>query len=132
MSDQPAYVVRGATMYCHFGTHRRRINLPESHGTYVNEKPMMNVDDCKPDNIPYFGICISPNNTSSEVIYLIAEDGTTISGKPCLPVPFGNWRNGKEGTLVEGKAALTTQSTLVCSLSCEKEIAFLKDGQHDE
>lgn len=130
MSDQSAYVVRGATMYCNQGTHCRRINLPQSHGSYVNEKSMMNVDDCGADNVPHFGICVSPTNISSEVIYLIAEDGSTISGKPCRPLFWGKWMNGKEGTLVDGKAALTTDSMLICS--CKGQISFLTDGQHDE
>ncbi len=130
MSENPAYIVRGALMQCKLGSHRRRINLPKSHGSYVNEKPMMNVDDCKPDNIPYFGICNSMSNLNSAVIYLIAEDGSTISGKPCFPAFYGKWVNAKEGTLVEGKAALTKDSVIFCH--CMGAVTFLKDGQHDD
>ncbi|NFS30512.1 DUF4280 domain-containing protein, partial [Clostridium botulinum] len=31
-----AYVVRGAKMKCNKGSHKKRINLPVSHGTYSN------------------------------------------------------------------------------------------------
>lgn len=131
MSDHPAYVVRGALMECEMGSHHRRINLPESHGSYVNDKPMMNEEDCKPNHIPYFGICKSVHNLNSEVVHLIAEDGSgTISGKPCVPIFYGKWMNAKEGTLVEGKAALTTDSVIFCD--CKGVVTILKDGQHDD
>ncbi|MEC0245991.1 DUF4280 domain-containing protein [Paenibacillus chitinolyticus] len=125
----PRYVVRGAYIQCQYGTHKRHINLPNSHGSYVNEKPMMNEEDFKPDNISHFGICTSPLNQSGETIYLISESGETISGKPCLPSILAKWTYSKETTKVAGKPALTTDSELHCEL--QGVIKFLNDGQHD-
>jgi hypothetical protein len=42
----------------------RQINLPVSHGAYVNGKPLMIKTDRTPDTIPYCGICSSQNNIS--------------------------------------------------------------------
>lgn len=131
MEEGARYVVRGAAMRCNCGSHQRRINLPVSHGSYVNEKPMMNLDDNQPvENIAHFGICASPINQDGSIIYLIAEDGQNISGKPCVPTIYAPWINAKEDTKVEGKAALTTDSLLICRF--EGVIKFISDGQHDE
>ena len=131
MQGGTRYVVRGAKMRCHCGSHSRRINLPVSHGSYVNGKPVMNSEDYKAgENIAHFGICTSPSNPSNATIYLIAEDGQTIAGKPCTPTICAPWLQAKEDTRVEGKAALTTDSQLICGY--QGIIRFLTDGQHDE
>ncbi|ANY65229.1 hypothetical protein BBD42_01095 [Paenibacillus sp. BIHB 4019] len=129
MGGQPAYVVRGATMRCTCGTHSRRINLPESHGSYVNGKPMMNEDDNTSENVPYFGICFSPKMAAGEIVYLISEQGENIGGPPCMPEIFNKWVLPKENAKVDNKPALTTQSFLTCAM--EGRIYFLSDGQHD-
>ncbi|MGG1787621.1 DUF4280 domain-containing protein [Brevibacillus formosus] len=131
MQEGPRYVVRGAKMRCNCGSHQRRINLPVSHGSYVNEKPMMNIEDYKPvENIAHFGICQSPTNQNNSIIYLIAEDGQNISGKPCTPTIYAPWIKVKDDTKVAGKAALTTDSLLICGY--DGVIRFFSDGQHDE
>ncbi|MNZ52539.1 hypothetical protein D3C78_703850 [compost metagenome] len=130
MSDESYYIVRGAHMACECGTHRRRINLPQSHGAYVNGKPMLHEEDNKPDNIPYFGICFSEMNQSGETIYLISEDGQKISGKPCMPRFMDKWLLAQETAQVDGKAALTTESFLVCDLM--GKVYFLSTGQHED
>ncbi|WP_259392010.1 DUF4280 domain-containing protein [Paenibacillus thiaminolyticus] len=127
----PRYVVRGARMQCICGSNPRRINLPRSHGSFVNGKPMMNETDCKPlENIPHFGACQGERNPSGETVYFIAENGDTITGKPCMPEFLETWVYAKENTKVEGQPALTTDSLLVCNWG--GVIYFLSDGQHDE
>lgn len=131
MPDGASYIVRGAKMRCSCGSHPRRINLPVSHGSYVEDKPMMNEADSRLlVNIEDFGICNSPANPNNAIIYLIAEDKSTISGKKCCPVILSNWINTQEKTKVEGKAALTTQSQLICALG--GIIGFTSDGQQDK
>ncbi|KAF6578557.1 DUF4280 domain-containing protein [Paenibacillus sp. EKM212P] len=130
MSDNEYYVVRGACMRCTCGTHPRKINLPNSHGAFVNGKPMMNEGDYSPENVPHFGICNSPEQPSAETIYLIAEDGSTISGKPCLPMLTDKWKNTKEPTKVEGQPALTTSSFQTCLY--HGFIEFHTNGQQEE
>ncbi|NQX66868.1 DUF4280 domain-containing protein [Paenibacillus alba] len=144
MSENEFYIVRGAQMVCSCGSHKRRINLPQSHGSYVNDKPMMNEGDYLFHvNVPHFGICTSPLNPSGETIYLIAENGQTISGKPCCPLQMGKWMQAKENAIVDGKPALTTVSRLVCGYQNNKGeqgsgeqqdkegITFITNGQQD-
>lgn len=131
MADEPRYIVRGAKMRCNHGSHPRRINLPVSHGSFVNQKPAMNETDSIVDkNIAYFGICSSGANPNNETIYLVGENGGTISGKRCTPKILSHWLLTKEDTLVEGKPALTTDSQLICAY--EGKITFLSDGQHED
>lgn len=49
-----AYLVRGAWLTCVFGSHHRYLNLPRSHGSYVDdgkEYPIMNAMDCTPGQV---------------------------------------------------------------------------------
>ncbi|MBC2580547.1 DUF4280 domain-containing protein [Clostridium sp. DJ247] len=130
MAGGTKYVVRGAKMKCKFGSHKRKINLPVSHGSYVNGKPMMNAGDrVEVKNITWFGTC-QGSCPSSGTIYLIGENGGTVSGKKCIPKILGDWVNTKENTKVEGKAALTMESKVYCMYG--GEITFASDGQQDE
>ncbi|WHX48244.1 DUF4280 domain-containing protein [Paenibacillus woosongensis] len=131
--DKYEYVVRGANIFCDCGSHLRKLNLPNSHGAYVNGKPMMNESDSIPEvNISNFGICSSPENQSGETVYLISMDGQEIQGKPCLLALLAGskWEKTKEQAKVEGKSALTTESELHCSLG--GVIRFNSSGQHEE
>lgn len=124
------YIVRGAKMWCDKGTNARKINLPNSHGSYVNEKPMMNQkDNVVNKNISYFGIC-KGGCPSSDDIYLIAENGQTVNGKKCLVTILDDWMNVKEDTLVKGEPALTNESVLVCKYG--GKITFITNGQEDK
>jgi hypothetical protein len=125
------YIVRGAKMRCEKGTHARKINLPVSHGSYVKGKPMMNQgDNVVNKNISYFGICHECQE--GEDIYLIGEDGNQLPpGKKCLVQIAGEWSDTKVDTLVEGKAALTTDSWLVCS-KYQGKIKFETNGQEEK
>lgn len=130
MGDKSAYIVRGAKMKCSCGTHKRKINLPVSHGSYVNGKPMMNECDNKvDDNISYMGIC-NGGCQGSESVVLVGEHGETFTGKKCRPMILKEWMYTKENTLVEGKPALTTKSQLICNYG--GIITFETDGQHEE
>ena len=60
------YLVRGATLICSNGTHKRKLNLPKCHGVYIGEHPVMHELECVSEavcgrdkcNIAFFGICI--------------------------------------------------------------------------
>lgn len=130
MGDKSAYIVRGAKMQCSCGTHKRKINLPTSHGSYVNGKPMMNKNDNVVEiNVPYMGICTGGCQVSAQVV-LIGEHGETLTGKRCIPMILKKWMNTKENTLVDGKPALTTKSQLICAYG--GVITFVTDGQHEK
>lgn len=127
MAKGNAYVVRGAKMKCDKGTHKIRINLPVSHGTYTNGNPVMNEsDNVVGKNISSFGIC-KGNCPSNETITLVNKKGRAVTGKKCQVKILKEWINAKEDALVEGKPALTTDSILICAHG--GQIRFITDGQ---
>lgn len=131
MADNSFYIVRGAQMFCDQGTHKRKINLPVSHGSYVDGKPKMNKKDCVFDeNISYFGICNGECPAGDGDIYLVSEKGETITGKKCCFEAYDYWQECKEDSLVDGQAALTTDSYLVCAYG--GKISFITTGQEKE
>ncbi len=68
-------------MKCNKGSHKKRINLPVSHGTYSNRNLVMNEsDNVVEKNISSFGIC-KGNCPSNETITLVNKKGRTITGK---------------------------------------------------
>lgn len=122
-----AYVVRGAKMKCDKGSHKKRINLPTSHGAYSNENPIMNEsDNVVGENISCFGIC-KGSCPSSGNITLAKEHGGTVTGKKCVVKILKEWMKTKGDTLVDGAPALTTDSILICAYG--GQIKFVTDGQ---
>lgn len=119
------YVVLGAKMKCDKGSNIRKINLPISHGSYVKGKPILNKKDCKPENISYFGVC--SECAEAEEITVIDENGALKVGKKCTPVIVVEWARTKEDTIVEGQAALTTESVIFCTHG--GNIKFVTSGQ---
>ena len=143
MSDYP-YVVRGAQIYCTFGSHVRRIDMPACHGSYIREKPNMHEMDCKVGldaNIPPFGICSSPANPGQEIMISDAgglvpmqdEHGNSVMptmpiiGKLCQPILADKWCNAYEDTLIDGVPALRVNCTISCVFN--GTICFADDGQ---
>ncbi|MCT4584569.1 MAG: DUF4280 domain-containing protein [Peptostreptococcaceae bacterium] len=135
--DKKAYIVRGARMRCNCGSHPRRINLPVSHGSFINDKPVMLETDCIPDfppnplnNIPYFGICSSPLN-QTKIPLTLAHETTKlpIVGTKCAVTIAMPWTNCKKDLLLN-KMALTTDSVLYCVFG--GVIKFETSGQEDE
>ncbi|MCT4508153.1 MAG: DUF4280 domain-containing protein [Tepidibacter sp.] len=130
MAETHAYVVRGARMVCSCGSHKRRINLPQCHGVYIKNQPKMNQNDCKHDNIPYFGICSNPSSSGAEVINLVSPDRGEIQGFKCERNFLGVWENVKEDCVIDGVGALKTDSYIICEHGgC---IAFENSGQVEE
>ncbi|WXR60893.1 DUF4280 domain-containing protein [Peptostreptococcaceae bacterium AGR-M142] len=129
-----AYVVRGARMICSCGSHKRRINLPISHGSYVKEKPIMFKNDYVSEypskekyNIPYFGICSNSKNKNKEVITLAHEKTREpIDGIKCTPKFLMPWEKCKKDMFL-GEMALTTSSILYCAYG--GVISFVTSGQ---
>lgn len=109
MGDGVCYVVRGAKMKCSKGRKLVKINLPASHGSYVNGKPIMvKTDRVVGANICSFGIC-------------------KRTMERCRPTILSDWMIVQEDTIVDGKPALTTKSVLVCAKG--GKIKFVTDGQ---
>lgn len=132
-----AYVVRGALMMCSLGTHNRRINLPISHGVYINQKPIMLKSDYKTEmtsglnnNIPYFGICTKAD-PKNQVTITLADQNTKlpIIGVKCTPMCVLHWIDCKKDVFVK-ENVLTIKSKLYCLSG--GVISFLTDGQEYE
>ncbi|WP_371367068.1 hypothetical protein SRRS_11800 [Sporomusa rhizae] len=103
------YVVRGATLSCSSGSSSSRLNMPRSHGKYVNGKPIVNDSDTAAGaNIKPFGKC-------------------SVLDGPCSPAPAGTWKGTQIDTLVSGCPAVIADSTLSCNVGgC---ITVENDGQ---
>lgn len=92
------YVVRGATVKCSSGSSPSKLNLPRSHGTYVNSKPVLNsTDTASGANVMPFGKC-------------------SVTDGPCSPATAAQWEGTKLDTLVKGKPAVLDCSTLSCNI----------------
>ncbi|OSA97884.1 UNVERIFIED_ORG: hypothetical protein B2H98_06515 [Clostridium botulinum] len=130
MADEKYYIVRGAKMVCEKGSNERHINLPNSHGSYASEKPMMNKkDNIVEKNIKYFGVCKGDCPSGDGDIAVIDMNGNNAVGKKCQVKILKEWMKTKEDTLVSGEDALTTDSFLVCEY--DGKITFVTTGQED-
>jgi len=143
---QYPYIVRGAKIFCPFGTHIRRIDMRYAHGSFIRDKPMMNEDDHVvgiDDNIAPFGGCHSPLKEGDKVDITIGEDefpmpigmeegtdelifpepGMVIEDvKLCEPCLIGKWLEAEQETLVGGKPALTMKCHITCSYACTADM----------
>ena len=113
--ENKEYLVRGAQLVCHMGSHIRRYNLPESHGAYVMNHPLVTKTDVGPDNIKFFGVCFSENPPEAGNVVRY-EGGYDEEGKPaedvqgiqCCPCfTTAEWQE------VHGNS-VTMQSYLMC------------------
>jgi hypothetical protein len=115
-----AYLVRGANLYCEFGSHVRKLNLPKDHAVHITKQPMIHELDCMPTelfNISSFGVCTSPGSgdikpspptvTLKNVAYDqegnvvdTGEDMGTVVGLQCTPMIVGTWQNTYETTRI--------------------------------
>lgn len=80
--EEKRYLVRGAVLKCSCGSHERKLNLPESHGVYIGENPMVNQTDCgvgDDKNIPTFGVCESAGNPCRKSLGETLRDGLISS-----------------------------------------------------
>lgn len=116
-TGQYEYLVRGATLICSNGSHKRKINLPKCHGVYVGEHPVLHELECKSEtecglekcNIPFFGVCIpaegDPPPTDIKTYITTKENckagvSGTITGYKCEPEIIGQWYDVYEATKI--------------------------------
>jgi hypothetical protein len=103
LGGEQTYVVRGAVLKCSKGTDPGVLNTTYSHGVYIKDKPVLNVEDA------VCGINISAINAFG----FCALKG----GAPCEPkiAAASKWTGGKEDVLIEEAPALLSDSKLMCS-----------------
>ncbi len=133
-TGQYEYLVRGATLVCSNGSHKRKINLPKCHGVYVGEHPVLHELECVAEplcglekcNVTFFGVCMpqdgQPPQTEVKTYGKTArnsKDGVpgTVTGHKCQPVIVGCWNDTYSDTRIvdngdknPGARRLTEQS----------------------
>lgn len=91
-SQKEEYLVRGALLRCRYGTHARRLNLPQCHGVYIGMHPMMCATDCKAgdsQNITFFGVCKAPIPPPTGIVTYMNDVPRTSTGEKCGEAPSG-------------------------------------------
>lgn len=131
-NDTKVYLVRGALLACDKGSHPRRLNMPKSHGMYVDGHPVAIENDCGKDNIRYFGVCYSdtpPQDAETVRLegYVMEGSGDTaepVQGPKCCPDILEKWCSAYG-------QSVTSDSYLVCN--CGGVISPITSGQeyHD-
>lgn len=154
-SENTNYLLRGATLRCTLGTHPRKLNLPKSHGMFVNGEAVANGSDHIGEydaniidseanehtignsmgcNIRMFGVCKSPNNPSKKdnvKFTAYGEDGkeldNPVKGKQCYVQIDGTWEGKKDNLKINDDEAIT----MGCFLKCRFGgfIFAIADGQ---
>ncbi len=128
--QEPEYLVRGAPLRCSCGSHMRYLDMWETHGVYLDDKPVMHRMDCVPEkNIMSFGICSSPiaaltetgsflvgAETDAEGNYLRSPEDRVIAGLVCKPkIGEEGWENCKNETKIAQDATAKTASHKGCT-----------------
>ena len=116
------YVVRGARIFCQYGTHIRRLDMPAAHGAFIRDKAMMNEDDCKVGldyNIAPFGGCHSPLNEGTRVDITIGPDEEPM---PNDYDPDG-FTEHDDGSITEGAFIFPEPGTVIKDVKlCEPDL----------
>ena len=121
--ERISYITRGAMLKCKYGTHSRRLNLPEDHGFVIDngseeyKHPFIIESDCVPEkNIRYFGICNCDTPPDSEKVYLVGQNNEgRLSGKKCMPkIKNEKWNQTKDDVYINGSKVFTEDSYLIC------------------
>lgn len=86
LSKQYSYVLHGAKTYCQYGSRTARIVVPECHGTYVHDMPVLTVEDCAAKTeIQIFGYCSCETNPDriakmEEILADVKEEDNLLDG----------------------------------------------------
>ncbi|MCI1696866.1 DUF4280 domain-containing protein [Aneurinibacillus aneurinilyticus] len=93
--EEESYVVAGATLCCSMGERTSQLQLPMSHGLYMNGKAQVNIKDREPNvNILPFGMC--------------------KLGGVCSPKIDMDWTDERSSKMVDGEPAVSNKSKLMC------------------
>ena len=110
-SGDETYVVEGATLTCTLGTIQNQLQIPDSHGIYINGIKRANVaDHVGGVNIMSFGPC-----------------RRAFPPPPCIMATIMKWVKGKEDALINDEPALQNISLNLCA--CGGVISIVDDGQ---
>lgn len=143
-SEMFQILVRGALLFCPYGTHPRKLNIPIGHGVYEQGRDVAFRTDAVPiENIEAFGICNSPTppeNTEEVRLtpytsvddqgnYLSKPDTeTTFTGCACKPSIVGNiWNDTFEQyKLAENNGAISSTEIHAVNTFEKRNVATTK------
>lgn len=123
------FLVRGATLICSNGSHKRRINLPKCHGVYVGMHPLLHELECLSEpfcdretcNITPFGVCVPTEGCPPTEVKIYkktknnSKDGKvgTVEGYQCMPTIVGKWMNTYRDTRIIDNGDKSSDRTLM-------------------
>ena len=106
-------VVTGAMMTCSFGVAPAVLNATPT-GVMASSMPAATIMDMVPmENIPTFGMCMSPANP--QVAAATAAALGVLTPQPCIPNTVAPWVPGSPTVTIGGNPALTADSTCMCA-----------------
>jgi hypothetical protein len=105
----PDLVCGGASLQCSMGTTPATFAASDTEVTATGAGGV--VTDVNPENVPEFGMCVSPANP--QVASATSAAGGTLTPQPCVPV-LSPWTPGSARVTLAGSAALDDASTCSC------------------
>lgn len=117
----PKLVVNGASLKCSEGLAPSSLTVLPTIGSNADEKPAATVMDNIPmTNVAPFGMCKTQANP--QVASATAAAQGVLTPMPCVPVIAAPWSPGSTIVTIDGKKALTSDSTCNCNWTGSIEI----------
>lgn len=105
-------VVMGATLMCDMGAAPASLS-PTPNMVTAGGMGAATIMDFNPmENIPTFGMCMSPSNP--EVAAATAAAMGVLTPQPCVPMTSAPWTPGSPTVTIGDNPALTADSTCMC------------------
>jgi hypothetical protein len=115
-------VVGGAMITCTFGAAPASF-IPTPGTVTAGGMPAATIMDFVPiENIPTFGMCMSPANP--EVASATAAAMGVLTPMPCIPMTETPWTPGAPTVTIGELPALTNESVCLCTWGGEVSIGF--------
>lgn len=112
----PKLVVHGASIACSCGTSPSSLTVLPTEQSNGNDQPAATVMDFAPQvNVMPFGMCTTQANP--QVASATAAAQGVLTPMPCVPLTTAPWSPGATVVTINGKAALTSDSTASCAWS---------------
>ena len=123
-------VVHGATLTCSCGTAPSSLTVLPTVVSEADAQPTATVDDFVPMlNIAPFGMCTTQVNP--QVAAATAAALGTPTPQPCIPVTTAPWSPGSSLVTLDGRKALTNDSTCNCQWAGSISVTDAGSGQVD-
>jgi hypothetical protein len=116
-------VCMGAMLTCTMGVAPCSLIATSAPTVSTSEMPAATIMDFAPmENIPTFGMCMSPANP--EVASATAAALGVLTPMPCIPATVAPWTPGSPTVTLGGFPALTSDDMLMCMWAGMISISF--------